>query len=175
MRTQAEMRQTPMIEPRRTVVIMEQSDFDRLTIAAKKENTTASEIVRTVVREWLNTHGYEFAAIDRRVFYRIYYGIKAFNSDGTERAGNNEMCTGALYTRLDTAIQNQKFWFDGMCEEMRRHNPRRRKSEQAFCYIQAVTGITDDDETGVDAYDLLKDDQKKKLDAAHLVKAGTDF
>lgn len=82
--------------------------------------------------------------------------------------------SGALYTNLETAIENQKFWFDGMCEEMRHHHTERRKTEQAFCYIQVVSGVTDDTPEGEDAYDSLNAEMLKKIDATYMTLDGKD-
>lgn len=170
MRSRKEITTNPLKEPVRINVILEKEMLTALKRIALAEETTVNEIVRSLLDSYVKGNGH----MENRIFFKIFYGIKSFNADGSERPYDTAE-SGALYTELETAIENQKFWFDGMCNEMAHHHVSRRKTEQAFSYIQAITGVSDDNPDGKDAFDLLDDDTKKRLNAADLVMYGRDI
>ena len=171
MRSRKEITTQPLKEPVRINVVLEKDDLSQLKMKALYNETTVNEIVRSLIADYLQR---EKEHMEKRIFFKIFYGIKSFNSDGSEKPYDTAE-SGALYTKIESAIENQKIWFDGMCEEMRRHNPQRRKTEQAFCYIQAISGVSDDTPDGEDAFDLLDEDTKKRLNAADLTMYGRDI
>lgn len=101
------------------------------------------------------------------------YGIKSFDSKGIERP-YDEYSNGKLYKTFEEAVADQKIWFDGQVEEMRVHYPRRRKSEQAFSYIDVVR-VDDDNPDGMNIYDELDDVMIKKIDETYLTMNGSDL
>lgn len=52
-RKQAEIRTQPLDDPQRLSVILDRADLARLKSAALAHDTTASEIVRVLVGDWL--------------------------------------------------------------------------------------------------------------------------
>lgn len=174
-RSHSEIRHTQLKQRKLISIPIEDEDNETLKTAARKLNTTVAEIIRTLISGWTHTEGAKYAEQGRnKVFYKIRYGIRAFNADGSERP-YDEADTGALYPRFELAAANAQIWFDGQCEEMRTHAPRRRKLEQAFARVDAVCGVTDINPDGVDARSILTDEQLKQLDSAVFTLNGSDL
>ena len=168
MKTQSEIRINPLQDPCRLNLILEKEQLTQLKLKAAFHNTTVNEILRSLVTEYLQK---EEETLSKRIFFRICYGIKSFNSDGSERP-HDTMISGTLYVSIEEALNHQEFWFDGMCEELKRHSPRQRQKEQAFCYIEAITGITDNTPDGEDAFHLLDAALQKTISSAYLTLSG---
>lgn len=172
MKTQSEIRISPLKDPCRINLILEKEQLAALKSKAAFYNTTVNELIRSLITEYIRK---EEETLAQRVFFVIHYGIKAFNSDGSERSGCDEATSGAFYTDIDTAIEAQRVWFDGMCEELKQHNPSRRVNETAFSYIEAVSGVTEEgcDGEPVD-WSKLDDITKEKLNRSNLERKGSD-
>lgn len=171
-RKQAEIRVNPLKDPARINVVLERETVSRLKLAAVEMDTTTNEIVRALVDQFLDDWNRRFE--DRTVFV-IHYGIKEFNSDGSEKSGGVDSTSGAFYTDIDKALENQRFWFDGMVNEMKSHHPRTRKSQMAYSYIEAVSGITEDGYDGDPVeWSKLSEEIQNKLNSANLECRGSD-
>lgn len=107
------------------------------------------------------------------ILFRVCYGIKQFNPNGTERPHDSSV--SEMFSNLDDAIAEAKQCFDAECEEMKCHFYQRRKTEQAFAYVEAISGITDDEPDGDDAFDLCDAETRGKLNASSFEMNGHDF
>lgn len=172
MKTQSEIRINPLKEPTRINLILEKDQLAALKSKAAFYDTTVNEILRALITEYIKK---EDETLAQRVFFVIHYGIKAFNSDGSERSGGTDATSGAFYTDIETALAAQRVWFDGMCEELKLHKPSRRTLETAFSYIEAISGVTEDgcDGEPVEWTSLPKDIQEK-LNKSSLELKGSD-
>jgi hypothetical protein len=113
--------------------------------------------------------------MEKDLRFKIMYGIKSFNSDGSEQPYDTS--ESAIYESLNEAIENQHYLFDSMCEEMKQHHPQRRKREQAFCYIQAVANVSEDNPNGEPVYpgcddESISSEMIRKLDATYMTMKG---
>ena len=66
--------------------------------------------------------------------FTICYGIKSYNSDGSERPYDVSL-SEAFHTLADAQANLQRF-LDQMADEMSVHHISRRKREVAFAYIR---------------------------------------
>lgn len=107
------------------------------------------------------------------ILFRVCYGIKQFNLNGTERPHDTNL--SEMFANLDDAIAEARRWFDAECEEMKHHFYQRRKQEQAFAYVEAISGITDDEPDGDDAFDLCDAETREKLNASSMKMDGKEF
>lgn len=107
------------------------------------------------------------------ILFRVCYGIKQFNLNGTERPHDTNL--SETFANLDDAIAEARCCFDSEREEMKHHFYQRRKQEQAFAYVEAISGITDDESDGDDAFDLCDAETRKKLNASSFEMNGCDF
>ena len=173
-RTNGEMRTSP-IKDKKLIQISVSGKCEKILRKEAIENdTSVAEIIRTLIDEHVkNLKPSDDNADNSGIFYRIYYGIKSFDSKGIEKP-YDEYTTGKLYETFDEAAADQKVWFDGQVEEMRSHHPRRRKSEQAFSYIDVVR-LDDDNPDGMNIYDELDDVMIKKIDETYLTMNGSDL
>ena len=162
---QSELRRSPLKEPKEIAQVIEKSDWELLKIAAAKLDTTSAEIVRVLIRRWLSTEALELT-INDRIFFKVQYGIGTKSADGSLTC-DNPAESGALFPCIDDTHDHVQFYFRGVSDEMRRHSPRRRKSEIAFCHLIAVTEAGEKD-----ARDLLTDEQRKQMDDAALTLDG---
>lgn len=105
--------------------------------------------------------------------FRVCYGIKQFSPNGTERPHDSNV--SEMFTNLDDAIAEAKQCFDAQCEEMKCHFYERRKTEQAFAYVEAISGITDDNPDGDDAFDLCSEETRAALNSSCFEMNGRDF
>ena len=109
-----------------------------------------------------------------KTFFRIFYGIKQFDKNGAEQS-----CTvrdvELLYPSIDEARPIQMKFFDKVVEDMRRHPDEQRNFEQAFCYLQAVSHVSDTNPQGIDVYESLNKQAKERLNGSRLVFNGCDF
>lgn len=167
-RTQSEIRVNPLQDAAKINLVIERETLSRLKVAAVDLDTTVNEIIRALVDDFLDGRKKE---LQNKIFFKVYYGIKFFNANGSERPYDTA-CTGAFYATIDKAIEAQKFWFDGMCEELKARCTPKKKPPfhgQAFSYIQAVTSVSDDNPDGDDVpWDQLDKDTQTKLNAADL-------
>lgn len=107
------------------------------------------------------------------ILFRACYGIKQFNLNGTERPHDTNL--SETFANLDDAIAEARRCFDAECEEMKHHFYQQRKQEQAFAYVEAISGITDDEPDGDDAFDLCDAETREKLNASSFKMNGCDF
>lgn len=181
-RSIGEVTSNPIANKKIMHVAISDEDYKLLKKEAAEYDTSVAEIIRTVTQTHIDELKKQtlfkmasktFPMKDNGIFYRIMYGIKAFNTNGTEKP-YDEHSTGKLYKTFDEAAADQKVWFDGQVEEMRSHHPRRRKSEQAFCYIDVVR-VDEDNPDGINIYDELDDVMVKKIDETYLTMNGSDL
>lgn len=110
--------------------------------------------------------------MNNKVYFRFFYGINRLNPDGTERPPCDSATDGKLYESLNEAIKQAEIWFDGECNELRSHRASRRENERAFCRIDAVTNISDENPDGDDAWDLLDDETKTTINESDFILDG---
>lgn len=179
-RSIGEVTSNPIANKKIMHLAISEEDYKLLKKEAAEYDTSVAEIIRTVMQTHIDELKKQTAfkmktspLKDNGIFYRIMYGIKSFDSKGIERP-YDEYSNGKLYKTFDEAAADQKVWFDGQVEEMRSHHPRRRKSEQAFCYIDVVR-VDNDNPDGMNIYDELDDVMIKKIDETYLTMNGSDL
>lgn len=168
------LRQTPIINPAKTNFYLKKEMLDWLKKKAIEYDTTVSEVVRAILKKYIDESGELEEAKRVKTFFRIYYGIKEFNENGKEiNCDTNEI--ELLYPTIDEARPIQMKFFDKMIEEMRRHPDDKRSFEQAFCYLEPVYYVTNSNPRGINAYDTLNKQARDRLSGAKLIFNGRDF
>lgn len=161
---QSEIRTNKLQDPAKTHIVLERSTLNRLKAAALYEDTTVNEILRCLAEDYLDKRDAEWRG---QIFYRIYYGIAKYDSQGHELAPRDEMYAAELFRDVDIAISHQQWWLDQMVNEVKSHQWERRRKEKAWCCIRAITGVTDETPDGeVAEWDTLPDAIKDKLNGA---------
>jgi hypothetical protein len=110
--------------------------------------------------------------MENKVYFRLFYGINLLNPDGREHTPFDAATDGNFYESIDEAIKQAELWFDGQCNELRSHSASRREDERAFCRIDAVTNVSDENPDGDDAWDLLDEETKTILIESDFVLDG---
>lgn len=103
-----------------------------------------------------------------RIFFVVSYGHRKLQSNGIPYP-YDIATTGTLHTTLEQAIEDEKFYFNGMINEVKSHYHKLRDKEEAFAFIQAVNHVSDDNPDGEDAFHLLDDATKDRVNACDLL------
>lgn len=168
------IRQTPIVNPAKTNFVLTKEILDYLKMKSIEYDTTVSEVVRAILKRYIDESGELEEARRVKTFFRIFYGIKQFDKNGAEQS-----CTvhdvELLYPSIDEARPIQMKFFDKVVEDMRRHPDEQRNFEQAFCYLQAVSHVSDTNPQGIDVYESLNKQAKERLNGSRLVFNGCDF
>ena len=91
------------------------------------------------------------------VVFAVYYGIRRFNPDGSERDG--DLNYAGNFEDLDEAIKKAREWFDSQVQEMKCHYHKDR--EQAFAYITPMYMLEDGEHEEAEWTFLPKEIQDK--------------
>lgn len=153
---------------------------------AAAHNTSIAEIIRVLIKDHIEelksnrisqptTHkpiGQE-DSYARRIFFRVFYGIKTLNPNGPETP-HAEYTNGKLYKTVDYAIKAQKILFESQVEEIRNHPKPRRDFEQAFALIKPVC-LYDGNRESFDVGDALEEDISKRIENSRLILNGSEI
>lgn len=170
----AELRRKPINNRVRTNLLMEKESLDYLKSKAEQLNTTASEILRAIIKKFIESEGWGQEQTELKIFYKVIYGIDSIDEDGiSNNVIKNEL--SFLTENINEARGSQLKFFDEMINMMRSHNINTRKKECAFCYIEPISKITNDNPFGENAFDRLNKEKKELVKSSKLVFYGKDF
>lgn len=170
----SELRKTPINNRVRTNLLMEKESLDYLKSKAEQLDTTASEILRAIIKNFIESEGVENEQTELKIYYKVVYGIDSIDDDGNIiNLIRNEL--SFLTEDIDEARKSQFKFFDDMIGTMRTHLVSKRKKECAFCYIEPISKVTNDNPSGENAFDRLNKEKKELVNASKLTFFGKDF
>jgi hypothetical protein len=122
------------------------------------------------VSDYIQSEAGEMAG---RIYYRVCYGVTLYDPDGQE-VSSTQAHEAALYTDIETARRAQDMFYKGCVDELRHKTDQRRRPclhGKAHCYIEAVTGVSDDTPDGrvMDESELPADLRSKIVESHRIL------